>query len=74
MEAEADRRDRIEAMCIEYPRYGYRRVTHELKHRSCHVNHKKVLKIMWESDVLCRVKRRRVKTTHSHHHFPRYPS
>jgi putative transposase len=74
MEAEADLRDRIEAICIEYPRYGYRRVTHELKHQNCHVNHKKVLKIMRESDLLCRVKRQRVKTTNSHHRFPRYPN
>ena len=72
MEAEADLRDKIEAICLEYTRYGYRRVTHELRHRECHVNHKKVLKIMRESDLLCRVRRRRVKTTDSKHHFPRY--
>ncbi len=74
MEAEADLRDKIEAICLEYTRYGYRRVTHELKHRGCHVNHKKVLKIMRESDLLCRVRRRRVKTTDSRHRFPRYPN
>ena len=72
MEAEADLRDRIEAICLEYTRYGYRRVTHELRHKGCHVNHKKVLKIMRESDLLCRVRRRRVKTTDSKHRFPRY--
>jgi putative transposase len=72
MEAEADLRDKIEAICFEYTRYGYRRVTHELRHRECHVNHKKVLRIMRESDLLCRVKHRRVKTTDSKHHFPRY--
>jgi putative transposase len=43
MEAEADLRDRIEAICIEYPCYGYRRVTYELKHRNCHVNHQNPL-------------------------------
>ena len=74
LEAEADLRDRIEAVCLEYTRYGYRRVTHELRHRECHVNHKKVLKIMRESDLLCRVRCRRVKTTDSRHHFPRYPN
>jgi putative transposase len=73
-EAEADLRGKIEAICLEYTRYGYRRVTHELKNRSCHVNHKKVLRIMRESDLLCRVKRKRVKTTNSKHRFPRYPS
>jgi putative transposase len=74
MEAEADLRDKIEAICLEYTRYGYRRVTHELRYRGCHVNHKKVLRVMRESDLLCRVKRRRLKTTNSGHRFPRYPN
>jgi len=52
----------------------YRRVTYELRHKGCHVNHKKVLKIMRESDLLCRVRRRWVKTTDSRHRFPRYPN
>jgi len=73
-EAEVDLRDKIEAICLEYTRYGYRRVTHELRYRSCHVNHKKVLRVMRESDLLCRVKRKRVKTTDSKHRFPRYPN
>ncbi len=72
MEAEADLRGRIEVICLEYTRYGYRRVTHGLRHRGCHVNHKKVLRLMRESDLLCRVKRRRVKTTDSRRRFPRY--
>lgn len=74
MEAEADLRDKIESICLEYTRYGYRRVTHELKCRNLTVNHKKVLRIMRESDLLCRVRRRRVKTTDSKHRFPRYPN
>lgn len=74
MEAEADLRDKIEAICLEYTRYGYRRVTHELRYRGCHVNHKKVLRLMRESDLLCRAKRKRVKTTDSKHRFPRYPN
>jgi transposase InsO family protein len=72
MEAEADLRDKIESICLESTRYGYRRVTHELKHRNLPVNHKKVLRIMRESDLLCRVRRRQVKTTDSKHRFPRY--
>ena len=28
MKVEADMVDRIEAICLEFPRYGYRRVTH----------------------------------------------
>ncbi len=74
MKAEADLRDRIEAICLEYPRYGYRRVTHELKHKGCYVNHKRVLCLMRGSNLLCRVKRKWVKTINSSHCFPRYPN
>jgi len=69
---EADLRDCIESICLEFPRYGYRRVTYQLKHEGCQINHKKVLRLMRESDLLCRVKRRWIKTTDSRHHFPRY--
>ncbi len=74
MKAEADLRDRIEAICLEFPRYGYRRVTHQLRHEGRQMNHKKVLEIMRESDLLCQVKRKWVKTTDSRHRFPRYPN
>ena len=74
MKIEADLVDRIEAVCLEFPRYGYRRVTHQLKHEGWTVNHKKVLRLMRESDLLCHVKRKWVKTTDSNHHFPRYPN
>jgi len=71
---EADLRDRIEAICLEFPRYGYRRVTHQLRQEGWKVNHKKVLRLMRESDLLCRVKQKWVKTTDSRHCFPRYPN
>ena len=32
MKVESDLLDRIEAICLEFPRYGYRRVTHQLGH------------------------------------------
>jgi putative transposase len=66
--------DRIEAICLDFPGYGYRRVTEQLKHDKLVINHKKVLRLMRESDLLCRARRRRVKTTNSKHHFPRYPN
>ena len=74
MKAEADLRDRIETICLGFPRYGYRRVTYQLKREGKQVNHKKVLRLMRESDLLCRVRRKRVKTTNSRHRFPRYPN
>jgi len=51
MRAEADLMDRIEAISLDFPRYGYRRVTHQLKHEGWAVNHKKVLRLMQGSDL-----------------------
>ena len=71
---DADLRGKIEAICLEFPRYGYRRVTAALAREGKQVNHKKVLRLTRESDLLCRVKRKWVKTTDSKHRFPRYPN
>jgi len=73
-EKQADLPDRIEAICLEFPRYGYRRVTAQLKREKLLVNHKRVLRLMREGDLLCRVTRRWVNTTDSSHGFPRYPN
>jgi putative transposase len=73
-EAEANLISKIEAICLEFPRYGYRRVTAALKRDNIRVNHKKVLRLMRESDLLCRVKRRWRKTTDSRHGYRRYPN
>jgi transposase InsO family protein len=74
MKAETNLRDRIEAVCLEFPCYGYRRVTQQLKREGWLVNHKKVLGLMRESDLLCHIKRKRVKTTNSNHCLPVYPN
>lgn len=70
----ADLTDHIEAICLEFPGYGYRRVTKQLQHEGKVINHKKVLRLMRESDLLCRVRRKWVKTTDSKHPFPRFPN
>jgi len=74
IQQEVDLRGKIEAICLEYPRYGYRRVSEQLKREGLQVNHKKVLRLIRESDLLCRIRHRWVKTTDSKHHFPRYPN
>ena len=71
-ETQADLIGRIEAICLEFPRYGYRRVTAQLKREKLIVNHKRTLRLMRESDLLCRVKRRWINTTDSRHGFPMY--
>jgi len=59
---------------VEYPRYGYRRVTHELKREGWAVNHKRVARIMKKESLQCQVKRRWVKTTAINHPYPVYPN
>jgi putative transposase len=71
---EMDLRDRIESICLEFPRYGYRRVTHQLQREGWRVNHKKVLRLMRENDLLCRVRRKWTRTTDSDHPYPVYPN
>jgi putative transposase len=68
-------RDRIEEIILEFPGYGYRRVTHALHREGRLVNHKRVLRIMKEESLLCQIKKSFViKTTNSRHHFPVYPN
>lgn len=66
--------DQIGAICLEFPGYGYRRVTKQLQDDKLVINHKKVLRLMRESGLLCRARRKRVVTTNSKHNFPRYPN
>jgi putative transposase len=65
---------RIEAICLEFPGYGYRRVTKQLQREGWIINHKRILRLMRENDLLCRMRRKRVITTDSKHHFTRYPN
>jgi len=62
--------DRIEAICLDFHGYGYRRVTRQLHYDGFQVNHKRVLRLMRESDLLCRIKRKWVRTTDSNHGLP----
>jgi hypothetical protein len=68
-------RDRIEEIILEFPGYGYRRVTHALHREGKQVNHKRVLRIMREESLLCCIKKSFViKTTNSRHRFPVSPN
>ncbi len=67
-------RDAIEQLILEFPGYGYRRVTHALQRAGWKVNHKRVHRVMREESLLCHLKRHFVQTTDSRHHFPVYPN
>ena len=70
---ERDLRDRIERIALEFPRYGYRRMTAELRRRGAVVNHKRVLRLMREDSLLVQV-RRFCRTTNSAHDYGRFPN
>jgi len=65
---------KIEAICLGFPRYGYRRVTAQLHGEGLLINHKKVLKIMKANDLLCHPHKKWVRTTQSDHGYPLYPN
>jgi putative transposase len=47
----------MERIALEFPRYGYRRMTAELRRGGHCVNRKRVLRITREEDLLVQVKR-----------------
>lgn len=67
-------RDAIERIVLEFPGYGYRRVTHALRREGWAVNHKRVLRVMREESLLCQLRRRFVATTDSGHALRSYPN
>jgi len=67
-------RDAIEKVVLEFPGYGYRRATKHLEREGWSVNHKRVLRVMREESLLCRLKRRYLTTTDSNHSHRTYPN
>lgn len=67
-------RDAIERIVLEFPGYGYRRVTQALRREGWVVNHKKVLRVIRKESLLCQLERRFVPTTDSAHSLRRYPN
>src|SRR5438132_1246292 len=66
-DADIDLRDQIQRIALEWPCYGWRRVTAELGRRGWKVNHKRVRRIMREDNLLCLRRRKFVLTTDSKH-------
>lgn len=71
---DADLRDCIERIALEFTCYGYRRVTAQLKREGWCVNHKRVTRIMREESLQCQIRKKWVTTTDSNHPFPVYPN
>ncbi len=73
-EYKVELRDRIQRIALENRRYGYRRVTAALRRQGLAVNHKKVLRLLREDNLLAVRKRRFVLTTEANHFLPVYPN
>jgi transposase InsO family protein len=67
-------RDAIQRIALEWPAYGRRRITKELRRRGWKVNQKRVYRIMREDNLLCLRRRKFVVTTDSNHGRKVYPN
>jgi putative transposase len=67
-------RDALQRIALEFPSYGWPRVTAELKRRGWAVNHKRVYRLMREDNLLCLRRRKFVVTTDSGHALTVYPN
>lgn len=67
-------RDAIQRIALEFPSYGWPRMTRELGRRGWMVNHKRVYRLMREDNLLCLRRRKFVVTTDSAHDLPVYPN
>lgn len=66
-------RSAIQQIALEHRRrYGYRRICAELRRRGMPVNHKRVLRMMRQDNLLALRRRRFVVTTNSNHKFEVY--
>ena len=71
---ERETRQATESVAAEFPTYGSRRLAQQVRREpfKLRVNRKRMRRLMAEMGLRCRVKQRKVQTTDSRHHFPRY--
>lgn len=67
-------RDRVQGLALRYRHYGYRPITTLLKREGWIVNHKRVLRLMREDNLLSLRRRKFVLTTDSDHDWQVYPN
>lgn len=64
----------MQEICAEFPCYGYRRVTAELRRRGWPINRKRTARMMKIMGLQAKKVVRKRRTTNSDHSFPRYPN
>ncbi len=67
-------RGQIQSIALEMRSYGYRPITKELHRRGVKVNHKRVLRLLREDNLLCLRRQAFVRTTDSQHSLAIYPN
>ena len=67
---EMELRDAMQQIALEFPSCGYRRITMELNRRGFAVNHKRVLRLMRQDNLLGLRRQSFVVTTDSRHNLP----
>ena len=75
VQADEDKlKEAIEDLACQFPTYGTRRITHQLRRSpyKIHVNRKRVRRVMAEKKLLRPQKQRKRRTTDSQHPYPRY--
>jgi putative transposase len=72
--AESEVREAIGNVAGQFPTYGTRRITHQLRRSPYHylVGRKRIQRLMRSMNLLRPVKRVKIRTTHSEHGFPRF--
>ena len=71
---EVELRGQIQSVALEMRAYGYRPITKELQRRGVLVNHKRVLRLLRQDNLLCMRRQAFVRTTDSNHLLPVYPN
>jgi putative transposase len=72
--SDMDLAEAIEEIALNFPSYGYRRITAQLHRQKLKVNHKRVLKLMRDKNLLCRASKAFRATTDSSHSLRKYPN
>jgi putative transposase len=71
---DVEMRAQIQSVALEMRSYGYRPITAELHRRGVIVNHKRVLRLLREDNLLCLRRQAFVRTTDSNHQLTVYPN
>lgn len=71
---DGDLRQAVVELAGQWPTYGYRRITAELRRAGWTANHKRVARIMAAMGLQAKTRRRKTRTTDSRHGGPSFPN